>query len=501
MFPQKALAVTDLVHNRPTENPPFHPFQVFSIALRISGAMLLLVAIGGRAVAAEQKEKPETCAIAAAYHAGLNADDSTEVGAVGTYKNAVGRLLEEEKFKELDCIADTARSSKERFSGGMWKLHILYAGLEMPLLHPTQQDWQAHLNRLKRWVSRNPDSITARVALAGSYVQFGWDARGDGYANTVSASGWKLFGERVAEAKRILEKASALPIKCPEWYVAMQTVALAQSWDGTKARALLEQAAAFEPAYYYYYRLYADFILPKWNGEPGDSEKFAAEAADRIGGEQGDATYFQIAAYMICHCNAEPQLQDMSWPKIQRGFAILEKQRGPSLTNLNLAAYMAIKNKDAVTADKLFTRIGEHWDEDTWRKQAYFESSKTWAAQVAPSMAQQRSIEDSADANMQSIDGARYRAAFDEKFENLARQCVQTAGSDQGKFEMLVSVGKDGSVERMTMNPSTGVGRCLFQKLMEFQMTHTAAFPPPPQPSYWIKLDLDPSVIARVAPN
>jgi hypothetical protein len=42
------------------------------------------------------------------------------------------QLLGEEKFEELDCLADTARSGKTRFPGGSWKLRNIYIGLDSP---------------------------------------------------------------------------------------------------------------------------------------------------------------------------------------------------------------------------------------------------------------------------------------------------------------------------------------------------------------------------------
>jgi hypothetical protein len=52
------------------------------------------------------------------------------------------------------------------------------------------------------------------VALALAYLDYASDARGTGYANTVSETGWKLFSERTAEARRILKEASKLAGKC-----------------------------------------------------------------------------------------------------------------------------------------------------------------------------------------------------------------------------------------------------------------------------------------------
>src|SRR5208282_5843665 len=163
------------------------------------------------------KTTPTPCVLTDAETAALSGDASVDVHAVHNFSKAINGLLKAEKFEQLDCIADLARSHKETFPGGMWKLHAVYSGLEKPLLHPTEEDWKTHIELLQRWVSARPESITARVALAESYVNYGEDARGPGFADTVSDSGWKLLAERTAKASQILLEASTLSSKCPEW--------------------------------------------------------------------------------------------------------------------------------------------------------------------------------------------------------------------------------------------------------------------------------------------
>ena len=384
----------------------------------------------------------------------------------------------------------------------MWRLHLLYAGIAAPLQHATPEDWSTHLRLLKRWVSKSPRSITARVALAEAYLAYALDARGDGFVDTVSASGWKLFEERTVEARQVLEKAAILPTKCPEWYVAMQSVALAQNWSVREARALLDRASAFEPDYYYFYRMYATFLLPKWNGAPGDSEKTMQEAADQIGGERGDIVYFEVAANLICRCNNEVQLKRVSWPRIQRGFDLLEKQYGPSMTNLNLLSFMAIKFKDFYLADQLFTRIHDQWSSDTWGNQPYFDSWKAYAAQAAQGLAWQHSMREAADTNMRATEGPDYKSAFEDKFRDYVQKCVLSAGPDDSRFEVLVSVNQNGFVDGWTAIPETSISRCVQQTLMAPRRGDAKGpFARPPQPHYWMRLDLDPRTYAAVAPN
>ena len=328
----------------------------FSLALsvQIVGVILLLLTASGNLLA-EQKLATNSC-LAQLTEPGLSADDSIDAYATEKYSAAVSNMLAAEEFKQLDCLADSLRESQARFASGAWKLNIFYSGLEAPLLHPTENDWKDHLKRLKNWQYENPESITARIALAEADLSYAWDARGNQGADTVSDNGWQLFGQRAAEARKILEKASSLKAKCPEWYVAMETVALAQGWERPEAEAVVEEAFSKDPRYYHVYQKYAMYLLPRWYGEEGDTEAFAASIADRIGGDQGDAVYYKIAVSVVCNCKTEPQLERMSWPRIQKGFATLEKQNGVSMPNLNIFALMAIKRNDSVVADQMFRR-------------------------------------------------------------------------------------------------------------------------------------------------
>jgi hypothetical protein len=295
--------------------------------------MLLLTS--SFAIAADQKSNPTPCNISENESAGLSVDLGVDVHAAQDYVGTVAQMLKEEEFKKLDCLADHARSDKERFPGGMWKLKELYIGVDEPVpypMHATQQDWKALFDKLDRWVAARPQSITARVALASAYLGYASDARGEGTVDTVTENGWKLFGERIVKARQILQSTSALPYKCPEWYDAMLVVAENQDWDAAKRHALFEDAFKFEPGYYYFARVRANHLLPKGAGKPGDTEKFTEEVADRIGGDQGDILYFQVASadYIVCGCEGDPHL---SWERIQRGFGATEKRYGVSMLN------------------------------------------------------------------------------------------------------------------------------------------------------------------------
>ena len=466
---------------------------------KISILMLSALAWSGLTSAAEQNAKSKPCNISEADAAGLNGDLSVDIHATHNFMDAAARILKEEKFAELDCLADHARTGRDRLPGGVWKIHLLYQGLQQPVpypVHPTQEDWTRLLQQLHRWAKERPESITARVSLALAYLGYAHDARGSGYADTVSKSGWKLFEERAAEARKILEEARKLPSKCPEWYVAMQMVSVDQGWSVPEARALFEEASKFEPEYYTYARELAYYLLPKWSGNAGDTEKFVQETADRIGGDKGDILYFQVAAadYVICGCDNNP---DLSWDRIKRGFEASEKLYGVSMANLNRIAYLAtyFGERDPIYADKIMTRIGDQWDAETWGHYEDFVKVKNWLSGVAPLVAQVRVIEQTAEANEQTPEGARYKAVFEKTYRELLQQCVVSDGGNvtqwKGKFKTLTNLGAKGTVEAVQIQSMGPVVACLGQKLYGFKQESATPFPPPPQAPYWIQLHLD----------
>jgi hypothetical protein len=508
---QEATCVTNEMCTKTIAGDFSHYFNSYSAFLKGVALALVLVAASGLAFAGDQTSNPANpnpCNISEEDADSLNVDFSTDVNASHQYARTIAQMLKDGKFAELDCVADRARSGKERFSGGAWKIHELYGGLyepvQYPVKHATQDDWNNLLQRLEAWVTARPKSITARVALARAYLMYAYDARGHGFANTVSDSGWKLFENRTTQAKQILDEASTLPTKCPEWYVDMLLVAQNQSWDMDRARALFDEAFKFEPGYYYNARVLAAYLLPKWSGEEGATEKFTQEVADRVGGDQGDALYFEVASanYVICGCGDDPK---MSWERIEKGFEASEKLYGVSMLNLNRIAYLAthVGRTDPIVADKVLGRIGEQWDEETWETQENFENVKKWAAYTKPFAEKLYAMESAADANMKTPAGPRYKASFEKTYLGLLQECVRTTGGGvdrwEGKFKVLISIGEKGTVEDNKIYSMGPVVTCLDDKMQALQLTKKRVFPPPPQAPYWVRLDLDWADFAPVA--
>ncbi len=409
------------------------------------------------------------------------------------YEAQVRALLDQEKFEQLDTMASELRATKARFPGGFWKIHIFY----MPLYEPaagwqkaTDSEFAAHIARLEKWIAQRPKSITPRVALAGTYLSYAQHARGGGYADTVGEEGWRLYGERSAKAGKILADAFELPEKCPEWFLQMQGVVGAdEAGEGTQ-RAIFEKAVAFEPDYQYYYRIRAEYLLPKWGGEEGEMAQFAAAAADRLGGARGDMIYYQVGSYVSCSCDNNEGMRGMSWQRIKRGYLAVEEKYGPAITNVNKITVLAATSGDAEFAQQGLDQIGDHWVKEFWRTREYFDEVHLWAELSIHDNKVQAAL-NAADANLKTSEGQKYDAviaqAFASGYATVVDECYKRSPMRMPAFMLAIQVAQNGTVEQAYSTMTTDVTRCLLPRIQ------TGRFPNPPGPGYWVKISMQTS--------
>lgn len=301
----------------------------------------------------------------------------TSAAAERTLRLQWTKLFEDRQWAELDSLAERLRNQQLRFQGGGWQLHVLYCILSTGCLkYQSDASWESRIAALQDWSRFAPSSPTPRIALADAYQDFAWKARGDDYADSVTSEGWKLFDARVQKARAILEDSEAIGRSDPEWYNAMLRVAINQGWSGDQVQALAQQALSKDPGYFYVVRTVAEYLLPKWYGAAGDTERFVEAAADKIGGDEGDATFFfyaeiQIVDEDLCFNCLPPGI---SWTRIRRGYAAIGRLYGINNYELNAFADLSLRAGKFQTAQQTFKKIGDNWDPDVWPSKAYFDN-------------------------------------------------------------------------------------------------------------------------------
>ncbi len=290
-------------------------------------------------------------------------------------------LLSQGKYDELEKIASTLRQSGESFPSGKWKLDTFYNSFykERKVYNERlkEEDYLSRFGLIQAWLKAKPQSVTARVALAGLYCKYAWFARGGGYANTVSGSGWKLMAERNAAARKNLEEALLLPEKDPHAYYLLLQIAKDESYAEAKYAQIFNEAITRFPHYKSAYFAKVLDLQPRWGGQDGEWEQFIKESADKVGAVEGDKFYAQLVwAVEYTHWYHQEIIFkefQLDYPRIKRGMDSLRAQYPDSMSLASQYCNLASRAGDKVTATKLFKELDGRVDKEAWSNEETYE--------------------------------------------------------------------------------------------------------------------------------
>lgn len=292
------------------------------------------------------------------------------------FRNDTRQLYNNRKFTELEALAEKIRSGKERFPDGTWIIQSFYDCMDCRDDEPESM-WKLHEKIHQDWETKFPQSVTAQVAKAAFYITYAWHARSDEYADKVTDEGWKLFNERLAQARTLLDQSKHLKPTCPVWYSSYQTVALGQGWEQAEYDEFFKQATKFEPEFYLYDSARAKYLLPRWHGKPGDWEK-AADAEIALRGDIGHQIYARVVNAQASYYGNVFTETKASWSKTSKGYDELITRFPKSAAILNNYCRLACLANDQEKAKMLFEKIGTHEIPSGWKKKE-FQSAKAWA--------------------------------------------------------------------------------------------------------------------------
>lgn len=310
-------------------------------------------------------------------------DYSHDPNALLVFDLAMQTRLRKGHYEELDACAATLERTQARFPNGGWQLYRMIDTLSECPGGPAQPDeaWRLHLDRLHEWMLQHPESFPAREALAGAIRNYAWKARGEGFANTVTAEGWRLFSDRLQQASSILQGGPADLHHSPMWYYTSLSVDRELSRPREEYDRIFQEGIARTPGFFGFYTEKAYALLPRWNGQPGDWERFAKDVSDAKGGQDGDALYFYIVRSQCESIGNKDVLGDdlLDWPRVKRGWVALCTTYGNTNNNLNEYCLMAGMKGDREETLLLLDQIKGQWDPWTWKTRAIFDDFQDWA--------------------------------------------------------------------------------------------------------------------------
>jgi hypothetical protein len=289
--------------------------------------------------------------------------------------------LEKQDYDQLEELAGERRTVEDAWPDGDWRVVPVYAGLE---LSANQDDsaWLARQKAFEAWVQARPESITARVALARHLTDYAWKARGNGYANTVSDRAEQLFEERLRQAWTVLSEAKSLKEKCPVYWTSVMKVALGLGIPKEQFNRIFQEAVQAYPDYTPIYIQRGIFLLPRWYGQEGEWVADLTKSADEIGGEKGDILYARVAWSLKWTSGKKNFFEgntNLSWERIDRGWAVLEREFPDSLEAIHIHGHMAALAGDGKMARKCLMKTEGKVTLHTWVSKGEFIDFANWA--------------------------------------------------------------------------------------------------------------------------
>lgn len=131
--------------------------------------------------------------------------------------------------------------------------------------YPPDQFQQALVEQTQD--SGNSAIWVRNLILADYHVTIGWNARGTGYADSVTDKGWEEFRQHISAAALLLREAHALHPEFPDAARRMITVAKAGGTPNSEpARFWFDRAVAADFTDLASYQAYALDLQPRWNG-------------------------------------------------------------------------------------------------------------------------------------------------------------------------------------------------------------------------------------------
>lgn len=219
---------------------------------------------------------------------------------------------------------------------------------------------------LARWANERPDSVLPVLGLARLHLNRAWAARGRELGSKVSQEQWEAFRDGLQAARRVLEDHPAARSSA-EWFALMQTVALGQQWDRERYFALLDEALSHHRDYISLYYNVAEYLHPKWFGEPGDLEAFLEREMRRRGSPDGAMVYALVALGMqpMTDESRLPKTRDV-WRHLMDGLLALAEQGENEGYYRSWYAYLAWKQADSERLPEAMDALGDDVEMEVW---------------------------------------------------------------------------------------------------------------------------------------
>jgi hypothetical protein len=212
-------------------------------------------------------------------------------------------------------------------------------------------------------VKARPDSSILHTYRGTFYTRYAWDARGGGWANTVTDDGWRLFGQRLDVAAKALEKAWELDQTNSDAARAMITVELGQGQGRQRMELWFGRAMTADPDNFDACKAKVYYLEPKWHGSPEAMLEFGRECL-KTGNYRGRLPLILADAHEAIAVynreNPDTYFQRPGvWPDIRAAYEPYLKAYPKACLERSRYANLACRSEQWETAHQQFGLLGD----------------------------------------------------------------------------------------------------------------------------------------------
>jgi Domain of unknown function (DUF4034) len=270
----------------------------------------------------------------------------------------VSRHYRDNNFDALEALYNRLKTGKERYRDGQWKLENFRKGIGDEF--SIWQHWDLDLQKLREWQKKSPTSFIAKYAEAIYWRAYAWEARGDGYSNTVSKEAYALFFERLGKAGQILTNLEPMSAEHADWFASMIRLAGEYGVERQQLMAVFTKGQKLFPEYHPIYFQMARFFETKWGGGAKQFDDFAKKSRDLTKSFEGDGMYARLY-WTVDYVGGQPFSAVASFPDsklILTGINELVRKYPDSENNRSQFASVFCRTKDTAAYQKVRKALG-----------------------------------------------------------------------------------------------------------------------------------------------
>jgi hypothetical protein len=219
----------------------------------------------------------------------------------------------------------------------------------------------------------------ARATVHGLfYISYAWNARGTGFANTITENGQKLMDERIKKAQAILEAAYAKHPDIKQTSRGMMSVELAQGEGRKRMETWFQRAIKADSNYYMAYDSKANYLRDRWYGSHDDLWTFGLECLKAGNWQSKEPAVINVEASDLAEADDNASFEKPEiWGPLEEFFrGWLQHFPESRIFRSRFVKYAALgKHWDIVKEQTAI--LGNDWDRDTFHGMNYNDLKKT----------------------------------------------------------------------------------------------------------------------------